>query len=132
MTRHRPYPSDLSDARWELIEPTIAGRKRHIGVDTLGPLPAVRTSTASVSDNTGDIRPTPRTRQTFDRCGGTGKISPQCSDSRDIQTASRGASRARASRPTTARSSSPRSGHTHKNHRPAPTPSTSNYPAART
>ncbi|MDQ0401476.1 transposase [Streptomyces sp. DSM 40167] len=23
MTRHRPYPSDLSDARWELIGPTL-------------------------------------------------------------------------------------------------------------
>lgn len=23
MTRHRPYPSDLSDARWELLEPTL-------------------------------------------------------------------------------------------------------------
>lgn len=24
MTRHRPYPSDLSDARWELLEPALS------------------------------------------------------------------------------------------------------------
>ncbi|MGW4231219.1 IS5 family transposase [Streptomyces sp. NPDC004980] len=132
--RQRPYPSDLSDARWELLEPTltawrylphdfapwetvygyfaawqknavfdhlngllrrlvreaegrdaepsacvldaqsiktsanvpaagqgldagkkIAGRKRHIGVDTLGLLLAVLVTAASVSDNAGGI-----------------------------------------------------------------------------
>lgn len=33
----------------------IAGRKRHLGVDTLGPLLAVWVTAASVSDNTGGI-----------------------------------------------------------------------------
>ena len=33
----------------------IAGRKRHLGVDALGLLPAVRVSEASVSDNAGGI-----------------------------------------------------------------------------
>jgi len=33
----------------------IAGRKHHIGVDTLGLLPGVRVTAASVSDNTGGI-----------------------------------------------------------------------------
>ncbi|MFD8983023.1 IS5 family transposase [Streptomyces sp. NPDC059564] len=27
MTKRRPYPSDLSDARWELIEPVLAARR---------------------------------------------------------------------------------------------------------
>lgn len=27
MTRRRPYPSDLSDARWELTEPTLSTRR---------------------------------------------------------------------------------------------------------
>ncbi|SCK63339.1 Transposase DDE domain-containing protein [Streptomyces sp. AmelKG-D3] len=34
----------------------VAGRKRHIGVDTLGLLPAVLVTAASVSDNAGGIR----------------------------------------------------------------------------
>jgi transposase len=36
MTRHRPYPSDLSDARWELIEPTLTpwrAERRGKGLD---------------------------------------------------------------------------------------------------
>ncbi|MDQ1031896.1 transposase [Streptomyces umbrinus] len=33
MTRQRPYPSDLSDARWELIEPALtAWRAEHRGM----------------------------------------------------------------------------------------------------
>ncbi len=39
MTRRRPYPSDLSDARWELIEPTLTAWRRQrlergIGIKT--------------------------------------------------------------------------------------------------
>ncbi|MFF1444635.1 transposase, partial [Streptomyces sp. NPDC058295] len=36
MTRHRPYPSDLSDARWELIGPTLTScraERRNKGLD---------------------------------------------------------------------------------------------------
>lgn len=36
MTRHRPYPSDLSDARWELIGPTLTSwraKRRNKGLD---------------------------------------------------------------------------------------------------
>lgn len=33
----------------------IAGRRRHIGIDTLGLLPAVRVTAASVSDNAGGM-----------------------------------------------------------------------------
>ncbi|MEU8976213.1 transposase [Streptomyces monashensis] len=37
MTRHRPYPSDLSDARWELIGPALTAwraERRGKGPDT--------------------------------------------------------------------------------------------------
>lgn len=36
MTRHRPYPSDLSDARWELLGPTLTAwraERRGKGLD---------------------------------------------------------------------------------------------------
>jgi len=46
----------------------MAGRKRHIGVDALGLLLAVRVTAASVSDNTGGIHLLDRIATANPRC----------------------------------------------------------------
>ena len=59
------YPSDLTDAQWELVKPSemggprdcdggkkINGRQRHVAVDTSGLLLAVAVTTANLDDRT--------------------------------------------------------------------------------
>ncbi|MEV1070198.1 transposase [Streptomyces sp. NPDC050263] len=91
MSRRKPYPSDPSDARWALFEPTasvidtqsvktstnvpltsqgtdaakkIAGRERGIITDTLGLLLAVTVTAASRSENAVGIHLLDQARKT--------------------------------------------------------------------